>query len=170
MLTKEQRDILDKVKAFVMENRKPPSLSHFRAARLAMKNEFPARERTFINKLSEELHLSVRWDEYDDEDNNVVTWRFPGALETSEEGPDNGGNEDEWEDMEGDEESHIAVDRVLNKYDRAPVQDPDAEGDFDARYEKSLKDKMDEWKRGYYRVSFMGWQTLYKPFFGRRLT
>ena len=29
----------------------------------------------------------------------------------------------------------------------------DKEGDFDARYELSIKEKMDEWKRGYYRVS-----------------
>ncbi|KAG2018391.1 exonuclease II [Coprinopsis cinerea AmutBmut pab1-1] len=148
VLTKRQREIFDKVKAFVLENRKAPSLEHFKAARLEMVNDFPARERAFITQLSQDLHLSLRWDEYDEEDNNVVTWRFPRALEVSEDAED---EEGEWEDMQEDEENVIAVDRVLNKYEKAPVEDPDAEGDFDARYERSIKEKMDEWKRSYYR-------------------
>ena len=63
------------------------------------------------------------------------------------------GDGSEWED-EDDEESKAAVDRVLNKYAKAKVMEDDKDGDFDARYEMSIKDKMDEWKRGYYRVSF----------------
>ena len=31
-------------------------------------------------------------------------------------------------------------------------KDDDKDGDFDARYELSVKEKMDEWKRGYYKV------------------
>jgi len=126
-----------------------------------MPNIFPARERQFINKLAEDLHLSLTWDEYDEYDQNLVTWRFPGELEEPlPQGPqdsadaadaETSGEDDEWED-EDDEESRAAVDRVLAKYEKAKVAEEDKEGDFDARYELSVKEKMDEWKRNYYKV------------------
>ncbi len=122
-----------------------------------MPNSFPAADRKFINDLADSLHLSITWDEYDEQDQNLVTWRFPGELD--EPVPENGENgkvkeeddDEEWEDEE-DEESRIAVDRVLAKYEKAKVADDDKDGDFDARYELSIKEKMDEWKRGYYKV------------------
>jgi hypothetical protein len=40
-----------------------------RRQRLAMKNDFSARERKFIGRLAEDLHLNVRWDEF-----AVVLW------------------------------------------------------------------------------------------------
>ena len=161
-LTKNQRDIFDKVKSFLMENRKTLSASHYRAARLALPNEFPARDRAFITKLSEELHLDVGWDEYD-QDQNLVTWRLPRVSQEGEEGDgekeliveqDGSTSNSEWEDEASgdDDEAYAAVDRVLKKYEKAPVVDLDTEGSFDERYEKSVQDKMDEWKRGYYRV------------------
>ena len=122
-----------------------------------MVNDFPARDRQFITQLAQDLHLSIAWDEYDEEDRNLVTWRFPGELEEPLPDDQNGkteqteGEDDEWED-EDDEEARAAVDRVLNKYAKAKVMDDDKDGDFDARYEMSLKEKMDEWKRGYYKV------------------
>ena len=133
-----------------------------------MPNNFPARDRTFISKLADDLHLYVTWDEYDEEDEtqNIVTWRFPGELEEplpesngsgSSSGNGSGtpaeedGDDEAWED-EDDEESKAAVDRVLAKYEKAKVSEVDQEGDFDARYELSIKEKMDEWKRGYYKV------------------
>lgn len=125
---------------------------------MTMVNDFPARDRQFIGTLAEDLHLSISWDEYDDEDRNLVTWRFPGELdeplpEDANGNGDGDGEEDdeEWED-EDDEESRAAVDRVLSKYEKAKVAQDDKEGDFDARYEASIQDKMDEWKRNYYRV------------------
>lgn len=145
-----------------MESRDASSASHTRAARLAIRNDFPARDRAFISTLAEDLHLSVRWDEYDDNDVNLVTWRFPGALEEplSEVAKENGDSKDgegEWEDVEGDddeedEESKVAVDRVLKKYEKAHITNDDEGGGFDARYEASVKEKMDEWKRGYYKA------------------
>ena len=47
-----------------------------------MLNTFPAFERQFIGTLAEDLHLLVTWDKYED-DQNIVTWQFPGALEES---------------------------------------------------------------------------------------
>ena len=150
----------------MLENRKILSPSHYRAARLALPNEFPARDRVFITKLSDELHLDVGWDEYDEQDQNLVTWKFPrlsynGGNEDDEEKEEetivdqNGSTSNsEWEDEASDDndEAHAAVDRVLKKYEKAPTADLDAEGSFDERYERSVKEKMDEWKRGYYQV------------------
>ncbi|OBZ66144.1 5'-3' exoribonuclease 1 [Grifola frondosa] len=130
VLTKSQREIFDQVKAFVLARRNLTAIEHAGRSPLTMPNSFPARDRQFIAKLAEDLHLSLAWDEYDEQDQNLVTWRFPD---------------------EDDEESRAAVDRVLNKYEKAKVMEDDKEGDFDRRYEMSLKDKMDEWKRTYYK-------------------
>jgi 5'-3' exoribonuclease 1 len=163
VLTKPQREIFDEVKAFVLENRGGP----VNRPALTMPNDFSARERAFVDRLAEELHLGLTWDEYDEEDVNVVTWRLPEAVEQHSTLNGNGvdenvNDEDEWED-EDDEESHAAVDRVLQKYEKAQVMDEDADGGFDARYEQSVKLKMDEWKREYYRVccEFLSWAATY---------
>ncbi|KAH8101020.1 exonuclease II [Cristinia sonorae] len=155
VLTKPQREIFEQVRAFVLDHRNPGSQAHLRKTPLSMVNSFPARERKFISTLAEDLHLSLTWDEYNEEDQNLVVWRFPGELE--EPIPENGNghtngeeDDDEWEDDE-DEESRAAVDRVLAKYEKAKVMDDDKEGDFDRRHEASIKEKMDEWKRGYYK-------------------
>ena len=60
----------------------------------------------------------------------------------------------EWEDEASgdDDEAKAAADRVMKKYEKAPVVDLDAQGSFDERHERSVKEKMLEWKRGYYRV------------------
>lgn len=143
----------------MLENRDAPSLSRYQAAKLVLPNAFSAKDRQFINNLSDDLHLSVTWDEYDEQDVNLVTWRFPRALDDGEpkevEDAAGGVDDSEWEDSEDDAESRAAVDRVLKKYEKAPVADLDAEGTFDERYERSLKEKMDEWKRGYYQVSLL---------------
>ncbi|KAF6755356.1 exonuclease II [Ephemerocybe angulata] len=170
VLTKPQRAMFDKVEAFIFENRKPAKQAK---ARLAFKNDFPARERAFITKLAQDLHLTLGWDEYDEDDVNLLTLRFPRAAEAEEvalgdeppkqEGEsaaeeENGkaGEDGEWEDVnddedDEDEESWAAIARILKKYAKAPVEDPDAEGTFDERHERSIKEKMDEWKRSYYR-------------------
>ncbi|KIJ09039.1 hypothetical protein PAXINDRAFT_139011 [Paxillus involutus ATCC 200175] len=68
-----------------------------------MPNTFPARDHNFISTLSIELHLCVTWDEYDEEDQNLVTLRLSGSMEDRVPDPPNG----------DDEESRLAVDRVL---------------------------------------------------------
>ena len=149
--------MFDQVKQFVLDRRNLSSADDQKRAPLTMVNDFPARDRVFITKLAEDLHLTTTWDEYDDEDRNLVTWRFPGELDepSPESGhPSDEDNSDDWEDEE-DEESRAAVDRVLAKYGKAKVAEDDKEGDFDARHENSIKEKMDEWKRGYYKVRIL---------------
>ena len=138
MLTAPQRIIFEEVKEFVLSHRKghvskadkPPSDA------LRMPNTFPARERKFIADLAAELHLEVSWDEYDDEDENLVVFRLPGPVRAAENGhneeeiivtEENGDEEDddEWvdesEESEEDPEAMAAVDRVLTKYEKAKV-------------------------------------------------
>lgn len=92
-----------------------------------------------------------------------MTWRLPRAshqVEEEKEGEEIIVEQDalnsEWEDEasgdDDDDEANAAVDRVLKKYEKAPVMDLDAQGSFDERHERSVKEKMDEWKRGYYQV------------------
>ena len=152
------------------------SRSGARKDTLAMTNTFPAREREFIKRLAEDLHLDLRWDEFDKNDNNILTWRFPGLSEDEsiEENlkesaasatvvdevvdcpPDS-----EWEDVsdededEDNEESNVAIDRILQKYEEAPIFDEEVDGGFEARHQRLIKEKMDEWKRGYYQVRWL---------------
>ena len=106
--------------------------------------------------------------EYDDEDQNLVVLRLPNAAqkngksfngnqastppEVEQEGDDDEDWVDESEESEEDPEALEAVDRVLKKYDRAKVVDEEEE-DFDVRHDRAIQERMDEWKRGYYRVS-----------------
>ena len=121
-----------------------------------MLNTFPARDRDFISTLSTDLHLCVTWDEYDEEDQNLVIWRLPSSMEEPIPEPDSeaSGCEDdeEWEGVSDDKRSRWVADGILSKYEKAPVKDDDGGGGFDARYEKSVNDKMVEWKREYYKV------------------
>lgn len=124
-------------------------LENVPGSKLAIRNDFPASERKFVSTLAEDLHLNLRWDEFDEEDVNLVTMQLPGHGD-QEAGDD---NEGDWED-EDDMESKAAVERVLRKYEKAKVFDDDEGGGFDARHARALKEKMDEWKRNYYRVRF----------------
>jgi len=114
-----------------------------------MPNVFSARDRAFISSLAGELHLTLTWDEYDDNNQNLVTWHLPGATEElpTVPGEQNGGDE-----VAEDDEAMAAVKRLLKKYDNAPVVDVDEEGDFDVRHDRRVKERMDEWKGTYYKV------------------
>lgn len=110
-----------------------------------MPNSFSAGERAFLTTLAFDLHLTPSWDEYDEDDQNLVVLRFPGALESPID-------EDSDSDSQDETEATAAVDRVLRKYDRARMLMENAEDNFDSREELRLKRKMDDWKRAYYSV------------------
>jgi 5'-3' exoribonuclease 1 len=150
VLTLSQREIFDKVQRFVLQQR---DVGASKAARLELRNDFPAKDREFINSLAADLHLELAWDEYDENDHNIVTFCLPGTSEEphANHEDEDGVNEDEWVSDEEDEEARNAVDRVLDKYRKAKVLEHASE-DFDERHEQALKEKMDEWKRSYYTV------------------
>ena len=103
-----------------------------------MPNVFSTEERTFLTHLAQDLHLTLSWDEYDDEDQNLVVLRFPGGLESP---PD---DEDSESDSQDEAEATAAIDRVLRKWDNARMLAENVEDNYEQ--------KMDEWKRAYYSV------------------
>lgn len=148
VLTPPQRLIFEKVQKFVLEQRNVGASGN--TARLDLLNDFPARDREFINGLAADLHLELAWDDFNDDDENVVTFSLPRSQEEPEaDVVDGEGDEEEWVSEEEDSEARNAVDRVLAKYGKAKVVEH-ADKDFDERYEQALKEKMDEWKRLYY--------------------
>jgi hypothetical protein len=71
------------------------------------------------------------------------------GLKTKGDADDEGGEGEgigHTEEGEEEEESQAAVDRVLTRYGKVLVVD-DEGGRFDARYDRLMKEKMDEWKR-----------------------
>lgn len=100
---------------------------------LNLPNTFPARDREFIRNLASDLHLQLAWDEYDENDQNVVTFRLP-------------------EDTDDDPEALIALDRMIAKYSNMNIFDQDADG-FDSREDAKFMARMEDWKRSYYRVN-----------------
>jgi 5'-3' exoribonuclease 1 len=151
VLTLSQREIFDKVQRFVLQQRDAGTSG--KAARLELINDFPARDREFIHTLASDLHLELTWDEYDENDQNIVTFSLPGTSEGPQANleDEHEGDDDEWVSDKEDEEARNAVDRVLDKYRKAKVLEHASE-DFDDRYEQALQEKMDEWKRSYYMV------------------
>ena len=158
-MTAPQRIIFDEVKEFILANREAKHQTNGSASEsLTMPNTFSARERRFITTLADDLNLDLSWDEYDDEDQNLVVFRLPNdsKQQSGEDGEASVDEEGEWEDVdsEEDEEAQEAVDRVLKKYERAAVLEDDEEENFDDRHERAVQERMDDWKRQYYRVGF----------------
>lgn len=129
-----------KVKQFIVERRSPDTKKEDPNASVAFVNDFPARDRMFLVKLAADLHLTLTWDEYDEEDRNMATL-YPPEPDADEE-----------EESE-DEEAIAAVDRVLRKYERAGLIDRHDTDAFNAREQGRLQERMTAWKEDYYWVS-----------------
>lgn len=146
-MTKSQQSIFQQIQEFVLSNRSA-SRDVTETARLTMLNTFSARDRAFIFKLANELHLTLRWDEYDDQDQNIVTFCFPFSLGPGE---NSDSSSDDHSDQDDDNEGDAAVDRVLDKYSKLRITDA-GDVDSDEQYERKLVEKMNAWKRDYYQV------------------
>ncbi|KAG8953065.1 hypothetical protein FRC04_003012 [Tulasnella sp. 424] len=137
VLTNEQQAMFAKVKQFILERRNPDAKKDDPNASVAFVNDFPARDRMFLVKLAADLHLTLTWDEYDEEDRNLATL-YPPEPDADEE-----------EESE-DEEAIAAVDRVLRKYERAGLIDRHDTEAFNAREQGRLQERMTAWKEDYY--------------------
>ncbi|KAF5348594.1 hypothetical protein D9756_009692 [Leucocoprinus leucothites] len=135
-LTHSERSILDQVKGYILTNQTGPLKP------LSMSNVFSIRERAFITRLAQDLDLELRWDGFDEDGNNIVTW-------TLREIPDDDGIDPVRFD-ENSEESSDDVNTRLGVYDDVPTLDEEGRGGFEDGYEDSVKEKLDEWKKRYY--------------------
>ena len=115
-LTKTQRGMLASIKTFILSNLAEPSLS----AKLDLPYCDKPADRTFLQRLGEELKLDLAFDEVDDNDDMIIVVRFSqeildtlleeaedeeDAEEEEEDAEDAEGAEGEWEDVEEDDAS-----------------------------------------------------------------
>jgi len=130
VMTTRQQTTFKEVKKFVTQR---PSAS------LDLPSDLAAADRKFVQDLADSLHLEWRTVEDDDGKRNMQV-SFP-QRPIDEEGEDE------------DEESQLAILRVMKQYDKAPVIDvtrEEAQIEMDRVYEV----KFLEWKDNYYKGKF----------------
>jgi 5'-3' exoribonuclease 1 len=124
--------------------------------RISIVNKLSARDTRFLQELADSLHLRATWDESDDYGQNLVVLSFD-MEGISDDGASVGKSDEEkdseWESEAGFEaEGDIALNRVFGKYEKAKVVENTTD-DFEETYEATMKQKMDDWKTHYYKVS-----------------
>jgi 5'-3' exoribonuclease 1 len=132
-MTTPQREVWKEVKKFVTQR---PAQS------LDLSTSLPAADRKFAQELADSLHLE--WRTVEDEDGaRHMQLSFPPKLEEEKN------DDDETED----EESQLAILRVVKQYDNAETIDvtkEQAQAEMDRQYEV----KFQEWKDKYYEGKF----------------
>lgn len=137
-ITPAQKEILKTIKRYVLNRTENVS------SPLDLPPTLPARDRTFVEQLADELKLP--WSSIDNDDGD----RFM-RLQL----PQTQGDDDDDEEDEEDEEASMAVQRIIRKYEKATVQEMTSE-----ESQKAAQEKYDEeflaWKNKYYQTKF-GW-------------
>jgi 5'-3' exoribonuclease 1 len=134
-ITPAQKEILKTIKKYVLNQNDKAS------SPLDLPPTLPARDRTFVEQLADELRLS--WSSVDNDDGD----RFMRLQLPQTEG--------DSDDSEEDEEASMAVQRIIRKYEKAKVQDMTPEESQKAAQEKYDAEFL-AWKNKYYQTKF-GW-------------
>lgn len=138
-LSTAQKAIFKKVKKFV--GRGLEQLTGEQRL-LNLGSSLPARDRKFVENLAEDLRL--QWNTIEDgQGNRHLRLAFP-------EKPKDDKDDDDDDD---DEESHIALLRILKRYDNATVVDVTAEEAQQQMHQK-YEQKFHDWKNKYYKSKF----------------
>ncbi|KAI9744255.1 MAG: 5'-3' exoribonuclease 1 [Claussenomyces sp. TS43310] len=127
-----QKEVWTKVKSFVKKRTNDI---------LDLPTSLPARDRKFVEDLADSLHLQWKTIENDDGERHLQL-SFPGKLEVDQDG-----------EQEEDEESQLAILRVLKQYDNAKIVDVSAE-EAQAEMDRKYEEKFQEWKDKYYSSKF----------------
>lgn len=130
-MTTPQREVWKEVKKYVTRRSDEP---------LDLPSTLPAADRKFVQDLAESLHLEWKTVE-DEQGDRHMQLSFPPKLEADEE------SEDE------DEESQLAILRVVKQYDNAKVVDV-SKAEAQAEMDKQYETKFQEWKDNYYKGKF----------------
>lgn len=145
-----QKQLFDQVKEFLEQAVLAPNSG----AVLQFPATYPARDRRFLQDLADQLHLSIAFDEYNDKEEPIITLRLAEdmvhMMTAEEEDLADGIDQIDLED-EGDEWRE-AINRVLDKYEKAPVIPDRTEAEFEEQYAAQFQQKMDSWKKDYYHV------------------
>ena len=138
-ISPEQKKIFKDVKKFFISpiNKDPASRQP-----LDLPSTLPARDRKFVQQLATDLNLQWATKE-NDEGTRFIQLEFPALPQT----------EDSEED--DDEESQLAITRVLKRYENAKVEeatDEEAQQELKKKYDQKFLD----WKDTYYKEKY-GW-------------
>jgi 5'-3' exoribonuclease 1 len=146
---------LNALKTFVSTHQSKPSAKD----RWTWPNDLGTRDRRFLQELADDLHIHLTWDEQDDYGQNLIVATFNMEGVSEDESEESGGEEadGDWSDeqteaVKEEDESAVAIKRVLAKYEKAKVVD-NVEDNWEESYEEKLKAKMEDWKKTYYKVS-----------------
>lgn len=134
----EQKKLFKDIKKyFIAPTNKDPTTRQ----PLSLPPTLPARDRKFVQQLATDLNLQWSTEE-DEQGNRFIQLEFPPSR-VSEESD------------EEDEESQLAITRVLKRYENAKVEELSNE---EAQQEMKIKydQKFHEWKDSYYKEKF-GW-------------
>ncbi|KAI0843834.1 exoribonuclease 1 [Daldinia vernicosa] len=130
VITSSQKELWKKIRKFI--NTQPPTS-------LNLGHELIAADRKFVQDTADSLHVEWRTIEDDDGRRNLVL-----TIPTNPDGDEND---------EEEEEGHMALFRVMKRYDRAQVVDSSAE-EAQAAAQAKYKEKFLEWKDKYYASKF----------------
>ncbi|KAH6666849.1 exoribonuclease 1 [Halenospora varia] len=133
-MTTPQREVWKQVKKYVTRRSDEP---------LDLPTTLPAADRKFVQELADSLHLEWKTVENDQEDRHMQL-SFPPKL-----GADDG---DETEEDE-DEESQLAILRVVKQYDNAKTIDL-SQQEVQAEMDRQYEIKFQGWKDKYYQGKF----------------
>lgn len=135
VMTSSQRELWKQIRKFVTQ---PPQTP------LNLGHGLIAADRKFVQDAAENLH--IEWRTIQDED---------GQRDLLLEFPSKGNvpNDDEDEDEDEDEEGHLALLRVVRRYENAQVIDVSAE-EARATLQRQYEEKFEEWKYKYYEDKF----------------
>ena len=139
-LTSAQKDIFKKVKRFILhasQNKTSP------VASLDLPSSLNAADRKFVQDLAGDLGLEWKTAESEKGD-RYMQLTTPLKQFSKTEASD---------DSEDEEESQIALNRVLKRYENAKVEDVSAD-EAKQQMEQKYQDKFRSWKDKYYRSKF----------------
>lgn len=135
VISSAQKELWKKVRKFVHKRSTEP---------LDLGSELKAADRKFVQDAVDNLHLEWRTEEDDDGHRRLII-SFPAKPEGADE-----------EEEEEEEEGHLALLRVMKRYDNSQVIDVSAE-DAQASMQTKYKEKLLEWKDKYYAEKFEEW-------------
>ncbi|KAI1259351.1 exoribonuclease 1 [Xylariaceae sp. FL1019] len=136
IVTSSQKEVWKQIRKYVTTRPSEP---------LNLGHDLIAADRKFVQDVAENLHVEWRTIQ-DDEGRRDLVLQFPGRVKTA-------GEEGEEEEEEEEEEGHLALLRVVKRYDNAQITDTSAE-EAQANYQLKYKEQLLEWKAKYYDGKF----------------
>lgn len=147
VISETQRTLLATIEQFVRSNLHSPNKFD---VTLALPACYPAKDRKFLRDLAAELHLSICFDEFNENDEPLITLVFdPDPSDPHDPAID--AIQDMLEDFQLDEVTNDSrVNKVFNKYYQAADESKWNESDFDQQQEQKFQKALSKWKSQYY--------------------